>query len=555
MKKYYWNEMSNEDIAMITGFYQTIASSIRKLANTKASRSKIGKFTDEDEANYQIKLKELQAEYDNLNVYERCPQCGKEFHLGSTNLKKLFKDKNCLIFCSKSCSGIYYANKQHREETAEQKQLKADKISKTLKSLNQNLTHEQRMNKVKGFLKHWEGVTSEERSAINKKSVIKAKQTKLERYGNANYNNREQISKTYKLNNNINNPAKNWSHIKPENLTIIRDRELFKQFILSIPMDNRCIAIIAEKLGISRSHCSALINSYNLYQDYDFHIHRNISKPQIELENFVRSLYDGTIICNDRQIIKPLEIDIYIPDKQLAIEFNGNYYHSTINVDKKLHFHKSQLCEELGIRLIHIFEYEWEDTRQRPILENIIRSALGITETIYARKLDIEERKSASMREFFERNNIQGFRGGKTAICLIDKDTKEVYMSYIMGDAFFGKGKYQWEVIRGATKLGYTIVGGASKIWKYFIDKYNPENCVYYVDYNYFNGKSLDNLPQMQFIETQFGFKNYWVNERKVKNREPFRHKEIKKLEAQGLVFPIYNAGTKVYVWKNKKVY
>ena len=152
------------------------------------------------------------------------------------------------------------------------------------------------------------------------------------------------------------------------------------------------------------------------------------------------------------------------------------------------------------------------------------------------------------MREFFNTNNIQGFRGGKTAICLVD-DNDEVYMSYIMGSAFFGKGKYEWEVIRGATKLGYTIVGGASKIWKYFIETYNPNSCVYYVDYNYFNGNSLKNLPQMQFITTQFSFKNYWVDENIVKNREPQRHKEIKQLELEGKVIPIYNAGTKVYVW------
>ena len=57
------------------------------------------------------------------------------------------------------------------------------------------------------------------------------------------------------------------------------------------------------------------------------------------------------------------------------------------------------------------------------------------------------------MREFFDKNNIQGFRGGKFAICLVDKVTKEIYMSYLFGNAFFGKGKYEYEVIRGATKL------------------------------------------------------------------------------------------------------
>lgn len=119
----------------------------------------------------------------------------------------------------------------------------------------------------------------------------------------------------------------------------------------------------------------------------------------------------------------------------------------------------------------------------------------------------------------------------------------------MMGNAYFGKGKYEWEVIKGATKLGYTVVGGASKIFKYFIDNYKPNNCVYYIDYNYFNGNSLKNLPNMEFIKTQTSFKNFWVNEKIVKNREPLRHSEIKKLYETGDVRQLWNAGTKVYVW------
>ena len=97
---------------------------------------------------------------------------------------------------------------------------------------------------------------------------------------------------------------------------------------------------------------------------------------------------------------------------------------------------------------------------------------------------------------------------------------------------------------------GVTIIGGASKIFNYFIKTYNPKNCVYYIDYNYFNGTSLKHLPDMKFIKTQPSFKNFWVKSGIVKNREPKRHKEITKLYATGEVAQIYNAGTKVYVYK-----
>ena len=126
-------------------------------------------------------------------------------------------------------------------------------------------------------------------------------------------------------------------------------------------------------------------------------------------------------------------------------------------------------------------------------------------------------------------------------------------MAYMMGHCFFGKGKYEWEVIRGATKLGYNVVGGASKIWNYFLAEYNPTNCVYYIDYNYFNGNSLPYLG-LTYIKSQAGFKNWWVKTNEVKNREPLRHKEIMRLQALGEVIPIYNAGTKVYVWENNNI-
>lgn len=255
-----------------------------------------------------------------------------------------------------------------------------------------------------------------------------------------------------------------------------------------------------------------------------------------------------------RNVIEGYELDFYFPDYNLAIEFNDNASHNSTHPyfgyvkDKNYHYLKSKLCEEKGIRLIHIYEYEWTNERQRPILENIVKGALGLNKTIYARKCNIVVKSSKEMRNFFDKNNIQGFRPGKFAICL--EYNGEIVMSYLFGSAFFGKGKYEYEVIRGATVLGYNVVGGASKIWKYFIENYNPSSCVYYVDYNYFNGNSMRSLPNMEFIKTQISFKNYFVETGEVKNRNPHQHREIQRLYKDGKVLKIYNAGTKVYVWK-----
>ena len=83
--------------------------------------------------------------------------------------------------------------------------------------------------------------------------------------------------------------------------------------------------------------------------------------------------YDGVIKHNDRQIIKPKEVDIYLPDLNLAIEYNGLYWHSVeYGTDKYSHRNKSLACREKGVRLIHIFEFEDLD-EQIQLLNKLIK--------------------------------------------------------------------------------------------------------------------------------------------------------------------------------------
>lgn len=337
-------------------------------------------------------------------------------------------------------------------------------------------------------------------------------------------------------------------HITDDVQKIMDNKSIFIDYISNIPYESRTITIIANKLNLAYTTVEHILNKYECKDLINY----ATSTFEIEVRNFLNS-NNIEFICNARNIISPLELDLYIPEYNVALECNGTYWHS--DLDKNYHYNKSKLCEEKGIRLIHIWEHEWNNDRQKLILKNIILNACNKNiNRLYARNLNVKVINSNKMKDFFDTNNIQGFRGGKFAICLVDKNTDEIYMSYMMGNAYFGKGKYEWEVIRGATKLGYTVVGGASKIFNYFINEYSPSNCVYYVDYNYFNGNSLKNLPNMEYIKTQISFKNYWVNSGVVKNREPLRHKEIAELYKSGEVRQLWNAGTKVYIWKKESI-
>lgn len=101
-----------------------------------------------------------------------------------------------------------------------------------------------------------------------------------------------------------------------------------------------------------------------------------LSKYEAELHEWLKSIYSGSILLNSKIPDSQLELDFYFPDKKLAIEFNGNYWHSTRFKDKNYHLNKTKLCQEKGIQLIHIFEHEWLSSKE--ICKSLISLALKI---------------------------------------------------------------------------------------------------------------------------------------------------------------------------------
>ena len=109
--------------------------------------------------------------------------------------------------------------------------------------------------------------------------------------------------------------------------------------------------------------------------------------------------YFSEILTGNRVILDGKEIDIYIPEIKLGIEFNGLYWHSEEGgKDSKYHLNKTELCESNGIKLIHIFEDEW--LYKKNIVKSRLKNILGLTENkIYARKCEIKEISSRDSKE------------------------------------------------------------------------------------------------------------------------------------------------------------
>ncbi len=132
-----------------------------------------------------------------------------------------------------------------------------------------------------------------------------------------------------------------------------------------------------EKMRASKSKGSS---SDFIKQNWDNKIRNSSSKIEEEICSYIES-FNLTLVRNNRHIIGPKELDIYIPEKNLAIEINGNYWHSSgdFKYDEKAnsrHLHKTNLCDEIGINLFHLFEGEWIHKKEN--CKNIIKSMLGI---------------------------------------------------------------------------------------------------------------------------------------------------------------------------------
>jgi len=207
-------------------------------------------------------------------------------------------------------------------------------------------------------------------------------------------------------------------------------------------------------------------------------------------------IFDNNIILHSRSIITPLELDAYIPELKLAFEFNGLYWHSEANKENNYHLNKTEECEKKGIQLIHIWEDDW--LYKQDIVKSMILNKLGKSERIFARKTTIKEIEDNKLvREFLEKNHIQGFVGSKVKFGLFYENELVSLMTFgnrriAMGKKSTTKGEY--ELLRFCNKLNTNVVGGASKLFKYFIDNYNPSEITTYADRSISQGKLYKTL-------------------------------------------------------------
>lgn len=234
----------------------------------------------------------------------------------------------------------------------------------------------------------------------------------------------------------------------------------------------------------------------------------SISKSEEELREFLKNL-GLTIIENSKKIIPPKELDIFIPDLKIAIEYNGLYWHSEQNIkEPNYHLIKTNECKKQGIQLIQIFEDEW--LFKKDIVKSRLKQILKMhNQKIYARDCIIKEIDSKIKNIFLEENHIQGQDISVVKLGAFYNNTLISVMTFSHGNIAKGSKKIDdiWELNRFCGKKDYHILGIGSKLLAYFKRNWKWSKIFSYADKRWSNGNLYYKLGFKLIEETK---PNYW---------------------------------------------
>lgn len=198
------------------------------------------------------------------------------------------------------------------------------------------------------------------------------------------------------------------------------------------------------------------------------------SAAEKEIASILENLGEE-IVRNHRKLLKGSELDIYLPKRNMAVEYNGLYWHSMDKngMHKNYHRDKWLACKNEGVQLVQIWEDDWKFKREivlRTLLHKVgvlekaveLLPELGLTvhPRVFARKTVVEKVSLQETRAFFEKNHLQGFASGSHYLGLKGKNGELVACMVLKKES-----GNTLNIIRYATDR--TVVGGFTKLLVY----------------------------------------------------------------------------------------
>ena len=341
---------------------------------------------------------------------------------------------------------------------------------------------------------------------------------------------------------------------------LLTDKQALVSYLKGLSLNERTISRVSSDLDVPSYLVQAYVRRYNL-QEY--------VSPTLgsSLEEQIRRFLDNEGVKyerNNRTILKPRELDFYIPDKSIAIEVNGTWAHSVDSVgtytpvSRLYHQQKSQACSVVGVRLIHLFEYELSGERWK-LIRQFLSNSLQDKRRIGARQCTIREVSVVEERQFLSQYHLQGYVASTICYGLYHEEELLQLMSF--GRPRFSSN-YEWELLRLCTKYGYVVTGGAEKLFKYFTRCNAPMSVVSYCDLSKFSGNVYSRIGMELDHISQPNYR--WVRYSKVYSRYQCQKHKLAKLlgeqfdssksEAENMLSAgyvrVYDSGNAVYVWR-----
>jgi hypothetical protein len=416
--------------------------------------------------------------------------------MDSDRIKKIFNEKYGVNHPSQVKEFYEKIEKSNLEKFGYKSPLSSPIIRENYKKINLDKWGEEHYSKTDDFrekikktnLDKW-GV---EWSLQNKEIREKIKKTNLERWGVENPILSDESRKRFKITNEPNYISYEGSGISKllcnkEHIYMINNSNYSSRKKNNIPLCTVCNPISDSK-----------------------------SIKEKELFQYIQSIYNGKIIQSYRD---GLEIDIYLPDLKLGFEFNGLYWHSEEWKKKNYHLEKTNYFKEKGIKIIHIWEDNWD--YKRDIIESQIKNWLFLTERkIFARNCKVVEIKDSKIAtNFLEENHIQGKVRSSLKLGLYYNDELVSLMTF---DNFEGRKKMEnggWNLSRFCNKLNTNVVGGSSKLLQYFIRNFKPSRVISYADRDWSQGDLYYKLGFNKVSESKPDYKYLVDNKRVHKSR------------------------------------
>ena len=288
------------------------------------------------------------------------------------------------------------------------------------------------------------------------------------------------------------------------------------------------------------------------------------SKGQRELTEYLRNA--GLEVLTDHKLddLSRLEVDCYIPDKNLAIEYDGLKWHSTQCKSSGYHKVKRSLVERKGVSLIRIFEDEWLECRHQ--VESLLKMRLGLSQgKLHARKCKLVEIDNLTAQNFYNSNHIQGWRRFGKHAALEFEGTVVAVMTFTQNTSERGKvaNKGAYELARFASSM--QVVGGASRLFKALIEELGATTVVSYSDNRLFSGKVYTNLGFSKVADVPPSYTYWKEGQNKRLHKSHFRHSNLAKIlgdrynpnlterancEAAGY-YQVYDCGLTKWVWRS----